>query len=449
MNLPPLNLPEATFAIGLSLPLSSQRSRRIRHSRPPRWVTDTAPPNPALKGFTGVVKPFREIFPCLLSILPDIPLDVQIAMSVCSPTLVGRQRHLQSLWKNVYALKATINEYDRHGVLADKPLAIEEQANRLQHWFAKEQKVRTALRYLLAKWLYAKYKTRMLNTDDPCTLEPCKNPVYIFDAARRGMYQLEASSLKRQVEFNLGFSDWLHPEPVLPKNPLTNLEFHPGQLLTVLQGIRRAGLGSWMLEGFTAKAFHLKLFRLHFGQPLRIHAVNELVKQPKSEQLTEFLQEFIVEMYDENEITKPSAKVILQWAAEHEMDDPYMQEWLRLWKEFSITKLQYNLRDNSNDVLNKFFVIATYLFDNTQKIAEFGERRLASLVPRTSRRVRARLAPPLTIDNILIDITNPMLVPTALGGGLLLPPAMENADEVLELANLIANLVVHDTDEET
>ncbi len=447
MNLPPLNLPEATFAIGRPSQLSRQ-SRQVRHARSRQQVS-SPPPNPALKGFTGAIKPFHEMFPSLLSILSDIPLDVQIAMSVCNSTLLGRQKYMLNLWKNVYTLKASIQQYDKHGVLTDKTLATEEQAKRLQHWFAKEQKVRTALRYLLAKWLYAKYKTRMLNTEDPCTLEPCKNPVYIFDAARRGMYQLEASSLKRQVEFNLGFSDWLYPEPSIPKNPLTNLEFHPGQLLRVLQGIRRAGFGSWMLEGFTAKAFHLKRFTLDYGQPLRIHAVRELVKQPKSEQLVEFLQEFIVDMYDENEIVKPSIKVILQWAVEHEMDDPYMQEWLTLWKDFSITKIQYNLRDNSNDVLNKFFVKSMLLFDNTLKLAEFGERRLASLVPRTSRRTRARLAPPFNMETILIEMPPPALVPTVLGGGLVLPSQLQNVSEFIELTNLINNLVVHDTDEET
>jgi len=447
-ELPPLTLPEATFALGQPSGLSglsglSGRARRAQRVQSARSSV-MPPPYPTLKGFNGAVKSFHEMFPSLLSICKDIPMDVQVALTVSGSSLTERHMFLNRQQINVFNLEHTLQQSKNlFPTFCEGPTASRQGLERLTIWIRKEQRVRTMMRRLVALWLYKRYKDRMLNTVDPCTLEPCNNPVYIFDASRRGMYQFEASSLKRQVEFNLGFSDWLHPEPAIPKNPLTNLEFHPGQLLRVLSGIRRYEQGSWMLEAFYNEAFHLRRFELAFNQPLRLHAVNELAKQPKSEQMIDFLQEFIEDHYNENELNKPSVRIILQWACEHEMDEPYMMEWLKLWKEMNITKIRHGLRDNSNDLLNKYFVRSLHLLENAEKIAEFGERRLASLPVRNGRRVMPRLS----LEAVLLEGQNPVIAqPTLLAGGLILPSQLHDAAEIIELTNLIANLVVHDQD---
>jgi len=149
-----------------------------------------------------------RLFPCLLSKAANIPITALIHFCSCPSTFKGRQLYLSEKQK----------EYFIMCTLLKRPF-FECEILSLTHWFIMEQKYKIAFKKLLNHWLYNKYKDRKLNTEDPVTLQEPENPVHVFDVNRRGMYIFEASCLKKRIETELMYSEWLFPEPKHPKNP--------------------------------------------------------------------------------------------------------------------------------------------------------------------------------------------------------------------------------------
>jgi hypothetical protein len=364
---------------------------------------------------TGTIS-IPELFPSLLCRHPDIPASIKITLATEGKSFLERRAYIERKTLENIRFIRFINAAPRLNMAIPKQKScgfLDDYLQETKKWFALEQKVRFQLRRLVQMWLFKRYKERMLNDTDPCTLEPISTPVRIFDTQARGYYQFDAKSLRRTLEFNLGFQDWMFPDPRIPKNPLTNMNFNYGQLLEIQKGIRQAGLGSWLMEGFAAANWSVEQFKLNYSVPLKLHAIQTLYKNPQTEQMQEFLVEFIEDQWEDHEIPSTATKTILRWAVVHEMDDPYMQKWLDVWYEYFKLKVQYGLRDASSDRLNVVLAKTLLLLEDSQKIAEFGERRLASI--RSKNRYQSPIYfPPLQLpfmantSTVIQYMTNPM-----------------------------------------
>ena len=221
------------------------------------------------------------------------------------------------------------------------------------------------------KWLHKKYKNRILNIDDPCTLMPPLKPIKFFDPTSRGFYQFEASSLKKHFETSLQYSEWLFPKPSHPKNPLTNIPFNEGQMITIVDCLRRYGYGSWFIEAYRSVGWNLPHFTSDNAPNLKINAITQICKNPNFETY-EFLNEFIVNQYDENDLDQPLIKAVLKWAVKYKLDDDYMKHWLNLMKDYYIIKYRNNINDDTDtDKLNIIYIRSMRLFDNTEKLNEY------------------------------------------------------------------------------
>ena len=210
------------------------------------------------------IKSFKEIFPSLLSIVEDIPANVLVSFSMTDATLKSRNKYLESTINRLNNISKFTSRY-----LKAHPteLPFFDLVLELSNWIDKEQRVRLAIRRLVNNWFYKKYSKRCLNENDPWTLYPPTNPIVIFDSKCRGYYQFEANSLKLHIEKSLEYSQWLFPTPYAPKNPLTNLPFHDGQLSIILSGLRKQGYGSWKIEAYKASNYNNELISLmNFGE---------------------------------------------------------------------------------------------------------------------------------------------------------------------------------------
>lgn len=252
---------------------------------------------------------------------------------------------------------------------------------RLLTWAKKEQNVRFQMRKLVALWLLKKYQARMLNTEDPATmLEPDK-PILIFDAKARGTYVFEASTLKRQMEENLGYCKWFVSEPQTPKNPLTNLPFGKGQIAAIFQQLAIYGASSWILEGYKAHHYNRHDFLETFRQPLRMRAVEHCRKNPSCEDTIDFVTEFIEDEFDYHDIPYTPTLTILKWAMEHKSHLPYMKSWIDTWAEYYRATVVYGdqvVRDNPR-LVDFAHDRSNDLFANTGMITKLGRMRMEEL----------------------------------------------------------------------
>jgi len=285
------------------------------------------------------VPPIDLLFPCLLSKAANIPVNALIHFCSCPATFKGRHMYY----------KERLADHSRMSTLLKRPFFVCELET-LTKWFRLEQQLKFTFKKLLNHWIYHKYKGRQLNTEDPVTLQVPENPVYLFDVNRRGIYTFEASCLKKRIETELFYSEWLFPEPKHPKNPLTNIEFTECQKLSILQSLRQKGYGSWAFEAYRALCWNLEQFQVHYQTPLKLASLHDLIKNPSSEETIDYLQEFIEEQYDYHNISQGGVRIsitVLSWAVEHEYSTPYMKQWLKLFEEYMKLKITIGVEEHT------------------------------------------------------------------------------------------------------
>jgi len=309
------------------------------------------------------ILPIEKAFPSLLSICKDIPMNIKITFSQNTFSIKNRL-----IYKN--NVEKRINRYRQKN---SRFLQIfESEFKSLCNWIKKEQHTRTYMKILLNKWLQKKYKDRLLNTDDPCTLMPPIKLIKVFDTVSRGVYQFEASSLKKQFETALQYSEWMFPKPSHPKNPLTNIAFNEGQRLLIIESLYKYSYSSWAIEAYKKARWNLIHFAADNAPSLKINSITQLCKEPTAE-TQELLDEFIINQYEENEIGMPYVKTALRWAVINKIDDEYMKSWLKLMRDYYVIKYRYNIisDDSDNVKLNIIYINSIKLFDNLDVIEVF------------------------------------------------------------------------------
>lgn len=301
--------PPVQFALGVA--------PRPQHS-PPRI-------HPCKKGVStlSTMKP-------LVSFSPHIPYNCLISIMMFGCSL--KEFH-ESL------------EVQRQSILSVHPSDLQESLWKTFHekerWCRIETKCRVAFRILVSRWLFKRYGSNLLNTEDPATLCEPDQPIHVYDASARGTYVFEAKSLQKSMERDLNYCDWLFPEPFHPKNPLTNLPFHSGHRIYILQQLRTYQLGSWILESYRQTKWNLRSFRDIFLVPLKTRALQEICRNPTSEETIDYLLEFIEDHYDYHETHRPEILTVLKWSVKNKPTDVYILDWLDAFKRFYSIQIIY------------------------------------------------------------------------------------------------------------
>jgi len=285
-------------------------------------------------------------------------------------TLTTRQKHLAIHVNRLELFKSMSSAFN--------PTDMEKCIREFHHWVYVEQRVRTAMRNLVRIWLHKKYKSRHLNEEDPWTLSKPEKCISVFDVQSRGLYRFEASSLKKQIESSLGYSEWAFPRPSNPKNPCTNIPFHNGQLLKIMHDIRMYGIGSWMMEAFLNSKYNLIEFCLENTTVLKIHALKQIIKEQSAE-LIAFMDDFIDEQHTFHCLTNIFTTSIIKWALRMKFNDVYIQAWIQLFYNFMITKYKHLTDDCASPFLAVYNTKGLELIRSTHVIMEYTTECMASL----------------------------------------------------------------------
>jgi len=331
--------------------------------------------------FPRKIGPIEEQFPSLLSILKDIPLQVRIFLYALKHERI--QKHFLS-WHKYDLFIKRMNYLNSSYPLLQLNMTYTDiysypSSNDIYAWITKEQHVKSAFLILVQRWLYKKYKRNIINENDPWTLSPPEKCVKLFDVRSRGVYIFEASSLKKHMEFSLGYSEWLFPVPSCPKNPFTNIEFNQGQLGAIREKIRLHGFSSWMIEAFAESFWDIHTFKNDNAIMLKIYSVKQLIKNPESTECRETLQEFIEQEFEYNNYRDDRYIVALKWAVKNRINDPYMIEWLQLFKAYHILKIRHGIVSINNHHLTNIHRESYELLMNKAVIKKFIKERVETI----------------------------------------------------------------------
>ncbi len=337
------------------------------------------------------------IRPSILACSPKLPPSVRFEFSACQVGFTNRQEKLKMLRE----------EFTLYTNIQDKqykiPIEIlKEDLELKEKWFQIESRCITAFRSLVALWLYKKYSKRQLNTEDPATLcEPTK-PIQIFDGIVRGMYVFEAVTLKKHIEGALSYAEWLVPYPKPPTNPLTNIPFTKAQLLKILDDMRSYRIGSWIFEAYRRLEFIVPIFREIFMVPVKIRALEDMIRNPTSENTIELVTEFVQEEFDSGEIPFTTHLEIIKWAIEKMPEHPYIQEWMTLYHSYTSSVILHGANiDKINDIEIDIHNSAMELFERHDQILELGRLRLKSMTRRRVIPLQSVIVPVINVNIIL------------------------------------------------
>jgi hypothetical protein len=306
----------------------------------------------------------------------NMPVEARSSFTWCiGMTLKNRLDYLDDLKEQAF-------QYNNNTYLTQNVKDAQEERLRItETWFNQERRCIVAFRYLVARWLYNRYKNRKLNEEDPATLAPPVKPMQLYDSKQRGTYNFELTTIRRRCEIALTFAEWMFPTPKQPSNPLTNLPFTDAQLLAILQACRNAGFGSWLLESFRRTCWDLEGFKSLFLTPLKIRALEDLCRNNTDGEFQDMMSDFVEDHHAYHRIVFASHLKIIKWAIVYEPDTKYMADWTSCFRRMHHIRIVHasDMNQSVLDAIDTIYEETLALFRDFQTIAAIGQRRLQTL----------------------------------------------------------------------
>lgn len=138
--------------------------------------------------------------------------------------------------------------------------------------FQKNQRLRFCLKSFFNRIRLKKF--RYANDVDPVTFDTPKNTILVADWAQKRIYQFEAATLLADMRTRLQHHDYLFPEPLFPRNLITNLPFTLFQTMSIYQQMLRFGYMHWTVESFRNAEYNLNKFALLNHKQLYLKALH-------------------------------------------------------------------------------------------------------------------------------------------------------------------------------
>jgi hypothetical protein len=362
--------------------------RLSRPNRPKRLIPKKIPKPSLFKGPKTGLANVGTILP-LHKFDPSIGFMLQFTGSSFS----SRQDSISSM-------RETMVRLGKYPLYRPYAMMIKEKIHVYRPWIRKEQRIRTLLRCLVRCWILKKYEKRKLNTEDPVTMCEPEKPVQVFDMRLKGSYTFDIQTIKKTIEEDLVYSEWMFPKPKSPKNPFTNLPFTCGQMIKLIDSINKYGTSSWILEAYKSSHYDTDNFLMHYSIPIRMHGLKSIIRNKTSDEFQEFLIEFIEESYEYHDIQYTSHLNILKWAVFHAIEDPYMKKWINIFKRYH----EYSILNGKEDSQKDEFLDETQtLLDDSVSIAKLGRERLNS-ISRVQTPARAPVQSPLQQPTLLAGV---------------------------------------------
>jgi hypothetical protein len=324
------------------------------------------------KKFLSADKYPSETF-VLGTIIPieKLPLHVYISLQFTKRTVTDYVNHV-----NAHVLTfQKINElYYRKK--KNKNMSYYYSIIQKQEWIVFIMKTMTALRRFAQIWLYKKYKSNQLNTEDPATLSIPSKPIHVYDSKAKGTYIFEASTIKKQFISDISYCDWLIPSVRHPKNPFTNLPFSFGQKIKIINDLKTYNIINWYIEAYKNHSFNIDKFQEELYIPIRLKGLDDLINNTSSEQFISLICEFIEDQYDYHNIYNKSILNLIYWGINKLPDDLYIKKWINIFYKFYRQEI---INSKENDYIDLYRLETKILFGETTEILRINKLRLNSI----------------------------------------------------------------------
>lgn len=218
-------------------------------------------------------------------------------------------------------------------------------------------RMRAAFKRLLTTWLRRRCERVALPTTDPISLAEFERPVVIYDMAGRSRYQFEAQGLMVHIKNQLHNVNYGFPQPIIPRNPLTNLPFSLGQLVSIHTQLLTHGRSYWAFSALMECEGHLgRFFQLH-EPALRKAAVQSHVFGEMNAYSAEEFHDFIATYSAFHGLAiSATDHIIIQYAIQYQLDNDYINCWRRLY----VVALMHNIVSEPQPTLSDTPVVASH-----------------------------------------------------------------------------------------
>jgi len=199
----------------------------------------------------------------------------------------------------------------------------------------KIQSARWILRRFALRWLFKRLVK--CNTEDIVTLEPIKRPIYIVDWLKRCVYSFEIDTLHKDITNKLLDISDMFPNPLYPKNPLTNMNLNIAQIISVWNTLTCSNISlSWAVTAFRSVRFNQRKFADDYSLPLQISSMKKCLLNHLDPCSGEYILDFIKNAYEINNIRLTHRVLVVLDNAIYSYID------LDILRQFRLRCLEYN-----------------------------------------------------------------------------------------------------------
>jgi hypothetical protein len=208
---------------------------------------------------------------------------------------------------------------------------------------AAEKGIRRRFSRFVALYRLHRMRRRRLNTDDPATLSPPRTPIVLHDWTAKGVWCFEAASLRDHISAELTHVSYDFPKSLPPRNPLTNLPFTYGQLLSARHQLCAMGKTNSIIEGFYEIRFKIGVYQSVYWKSIRLRAFERSYADERGDDFRDKFREFFTELIYTLIKTELRGQIdeLFHWAAAHAVGLSYIQEWKGLYRQYHLTEILY------------------------------------------------------------------------------------------------------------
>jgi hypothetical protein len=221
--------------------------------------------------------------------------------------------------------------------ISEKMSESQRRANEASLVWNKNLQFRFQMRRLLTAWLCKKSQAKIHPIPNFQTLEePDETALQWIDIQSRCIYKIDGYTLVKSIEMYLLASSWGTPEPIAPRNPMTNNTFHLGQLISIFFKIyewcgKNKKRVPPMLTKFHEAKFSLQRFLMRNRPELVMNASRELFKEMGTEDAVEQWLDVVMEYIDGIHRTR-AENDLLRWVATMKTQEEknLLESWRRV-----------------------------------------------------------------------------------------------------------------------
>ena len=224
------------------------------------------------------------------------------------------------------------------------PLSYNEICYSIVSIYKENIKIRWAMKKLLNRWRIK--HVRLMNEEDIATQETPKKVVRFIDWKTRTSYQFEAITILRDTVNRLLNHDQLFLQALPPRNPFTNSHFTHGGLISLHDQLRRVGVTHWLWEAFAASNFDIQTLEEAYEVPMKLRCLETLMADKTNYNTIDFVMDFVIGEYTHHVIYTPPSETLVLRALATQWNEPKIQEWVKLCKDFWVNEIRSRCDDN-------------------------------------------------------------------------------------------------------